>query len=838
MVMNGMPLATLKQEATLAKRKSGEVKLSHLLGEIRQLVTPCQALATDSPRLHAAAKLYLDTRDTFEAIEHKVEKHLQERSKVLRKLSKRSSINKESERTGIQSARDSTPTTPKVTPRAVNTVRSSGADGEYDEGLVGRIQDMFRHLGEQLGPAILKELQMRTLTVQSILHYVRFLPADSQWTAYKDARKEQVALAYRAPTPTQTSSESFMLKQHAESIKEHIRKDVDTVCLFSSDGTLSTIFGDDIKADKEMVAEKFESLVTGVYSSYLRSIIDTQMNELTRLSEQWQMEMAASKSLDPPFVQHFSRMRKFRTQINIFPGSMFSLEDRLAGLPRPTVGQTLRILVADLRHLGIWWQESVLSITERDASAVHTDESQDIFGRVESLDGQIYLPLVSDNNQDPSRRFWKSGALSKWIGQRLLVNNGKDSVWIEVEYFAVNEWVTVRDLKFMAVPLNPGFRVHMGQKFRDVLDVIQSVVVEISSIFPNDKLNRKVATALWKSVESSVGKGKHIYARYLRSILNQDVLPKRTAHTRSSRDRSSSIIPSGSVRNLVAAFENSTLGRSVSGSISGPQSSLSVASAPAQSASICSKEFIPGHFDERGCYHHQPKFQLSQAISRSSTLSPFEKLSHHLLEETEIVGVCLQANNASLSRAFVQVFHDKLDKVLRALRSRFEKEETSAIEFVIAEYANACRFLSSLTRDDLIDALSKRPERVNCAFPLLSDEELKAREHLQQFLRKVTAEAASREDNGECDEDANYRSRDAAPTHGMEQESPVQAEGSQERLDDVPKEPTLAPAVEEEERADDRHTQTIKNEHTVLKEGGQPQRLQAGSWLETRKIDA
>uniref|UniRef100_K3WHR5 Uncharacterized protein n=1 Tax=Globisporangium ultimum (strain ATCC 200006 / CBS 805.95 / DAOM BR144) TaxID=431595 RepID=K3WHR5_GLOUD len=669
-----MPLATLKQEAALTKKKSGEIKLSHindtrpvpqhdehvvlqLLEEIHQLVMPSQVLATDSPRLHAAAKLYLDTRDTFEMIEHKVEEHLQERPKILRKLSKRASANKEIEKAGI---RKSAPTTPEVRPRSVDSARSTGTVELYDEGLVDRIQDMFRHLGEQLGPAILKELRMRTLTMQSILHYVRFLPADYQWTAYKDARKEKVALAYRAPTPTQTSSETFMLKQHAEFIKEHIRKDVDTVCLFSSDGTLSTIFGDDIKADKEMVAEKFESLVTDVYSSYLRSIIDTQMDQLTRLSEHWQLEMTASKSLDPPFVQHFSRMRKFRTKINIFPSMMFSLEDRLAGLPRPTAGQTLKILVADIRHLGIWWQKSVLSMTERDISTVHTDENRGIFGRVESLDGQIYLPLVSDNNQDPLRRFWKSGALTKWIGQRLLVNNGKDSIWIEVEvkdvddkkcklemkkslqacnevgywsqYFTTNEWITIRDLKFMTVPLNPGFRIHMGQKFRDVLDVIQSVVVEISSIFPNDELNRKVATALWKSVEPSVSKGEHIYARYLRSILNQDVLPKRT-------------------------------------------------------------EFIPGRFDDRGCYHHQPTFQLSQATSRSSTLSPFEKLCHHLLEETEIVGVCFQANNASLSRAFVQVLHDKLDKVLRAQRSKFEKEETSKIEFVLAEYANACRFM-------------------------------------------------------------------------------------------------------------------------------------------------
>lgn len=740
MLMTGVPLASLK-----GKQDKGEIKplqvtapppprmkphdanvVLQLLEEIHQLVSPGKVLATESPRLSAAAKLYLDTRDTFEVIEQKVEEHLPERPKILRKLSKRTSINKEIVKANLRdaSASSSPMVSPEPTPRALSVTSVVAVAEELSEGVIDRIQEMFRYLGEQLGPAILKELKHRKLTVQSILYYVRFLPADCQWTAYKDARKEQVALAYQAPSSSQQQAapETHMLKQHAEFIKEHIRKDVDTVCLFSADGTLSTIFGDDIKADKELVAEKFESLVTDVYSSYLRSIIDAEMDHLIQLSDHWQQQMAASRTIEPPFAQHFSRIRKFRTKINIFPNTMFTLEDRLAGLPQPATGQTLKVFVADLRDLGIWWQKSVLSMTERDVSTTHTDESRGISGRVESLDGHIYLPILTDNNSnnDAPRRFWKSGVLAKWIGQSLLVNNGKDSIWVEVvvkdvddkkcklelkkslegcvevwswkQLLASNEWLTIRDFKFMAVPLNPNFRFHMGQKLRDVLDIIQSVVVEISSIFPNDELNRKVGNALWRSVEASVSKGEHIYARYLRSTLNQEVLPRRGLLSRATRERSSSVTVS-SVRNLVAAFENTALGTG-SDSISMPTPGSPPNSAPGESRnnSIADK-LAPGHFDDQGRYHYQPVSRITtNTAARGAAMSPFEKLSHHLLEETEIVGICIQSNNVAFGRAFVQVLHEKITKVLRNLQSKFENEQTSTVEVVLAEYANTCRF--------------------------------------------------------------------------------------------------------------------------------------------------
>ncbi|KAI9986531.1 hypothetical protein PInf_025481 [Phytophthora infestans] len=112
------------------------------------------------------------------------------------------------------------------------------------------------------------------------------------------------------------------------------------------------------------------------------------------------------------------------------------------------------------------------------------------------------------------------GGLAKWVGQRVLVNNGKDSVWVEVEvvdvddkrcklqmkkslqkcaevsswtqFLSMNEWVNLRELHFIGAPVNPQFRVQMGLKFREILESVQTVVVEISSVFPNGDLNDKL----------------------------------------------------------------------------------------------------------------------------------------------------------------------------------------------------------------------------------------------------------------------------------------------------------------------------------------------------------
>ncbi|TYZ64263.1 hypothetical protein PybrP1_003128 [[Pythium] brassicae (nom. inval.)] len=719
--MSGAPLRELATNSGQLSAAAPRVRthdanvVLQLLEEIQQLAAPGRVLATESPRLGAAAKLYLDTRDTFEAIEQKVEEHLPERPKLLRKLSKRNSLNRDIAAADLGSGGSA-----RETPRADPITEA--ADGLVDDVVLDRIQDMFRVLGEQLGPAILRELARRKLPVHAILHYARFLPADCQWEAYKAARAEQVALAYRAPSPSPSSgprtSATHLLKLQADFVKEHIRRDVDTVCLFSADGTLSTIFGDDEKADREQVADKFESLVTDVYSSYLRSVIDAQIEHLVRVSDHWQQQVAAAatRAPEPPFAQYVVRGRKYRTKRNIFASqSVAALDDRLAGLPPLLPGQALHVFVADLRHLGLWWQKVASAITGQDVSTVHTDERRGISGRVEPLDGQIYVPVVADSSQDATRRVWKSEALAKWVGQSLLVNNGKDSLWLEVRVQDVDEkkcqleltealaqcadlgswgrllspgeWLAIRDLRFMPVPLNPSFRLHMGHKFRDVLDVIQSVVVEISSIFPNDELNQRVAHALWRSVEPSVNKGEHIYARYLRSTLSQDVLPRRLVPARMS-ERTSSITAPPSVRNLVAAFESSAFGASASsGAASGTPASLAIGRFGSSSNLTASGE---GH----GRLHrHQSSSRAPTAAARGLTLSPFEKLAHHLLEETEVVGACLQASNAALSRAFVQVFHERMTKLLRSLQATFERGEASRLEVVLTEYASSCLLL-------------------------------------------------------------------------------------------------------------------------------------------------
>lgn len=720
---SGALLATTSEPliATVPRLRTHDANVVlQLLVEIQQLAAPGHVLATESPRLGAAAKLYLDTRDTFEAIEQKVEEHLPDRPKLLRKLSKRNSLNRDIATADTGSARE----TPRADAIAETETEAAVGNGLVADAVIDRIQDMFRALGDQLGPAILRELTRRQLSVQAILHYARFLPADCQWEAYKAARTEQVALAYRAPplspsSSSSSSSEMHLLKHQADFVKDHIRRDVDTVCLFSADGTLSTIFGDDEKADKEQVADKFESLVTDVYSSYLRAVIDAHMEHLVGVSEYWQQQVAAARSAEPPFAQYVARSRKYRTKLNIFAQSVAAVDDRLAGLPPLLPGQALHVFVADLRHLGLWWQKTATAatITDRDVSTVHTDDRRGLSGRVEPLDGQIYLPVVADSSQDATRRVWKSDALAKYVGQSLLVNNGKDSLWVQVrvkdvdekkcqlelcksleqcadigswgQLLSLGEQLAVRDLRFMPLPLNPNFRVHMGYKFRDMLDVIQSVVVEISSIFPNDELNRRVATALWRSVEPAVSKGEHLYARYLRSTLNQDVLPRRLVPA-TIRERTSSMTGTPSVRNLVAAFESSAFGASVSSSPAAGTSPL-VATGRFSSSNNLTGTITEGH---SRLHRHHSSVRLHPATLRGGlVLSPFTKLAHHLLEETEVVGVCLQASNVALSRAFVQLVHERLTKLLRSLAPKFERDESSRLEVVLTEYANASLLL-------------------------------------------------------------------------------------------------------------------------------------------------
>ncbi|OWZ23417.1 hypothetical protein PHMEG_0001720 [Phytophthora megakarya] len=665
-----------------------ELVVLQLLEEIQRLVELAGGETKPgediNPRMHPAAKLYLDTRDTFEVIENLVEEHLNGKPKLLRTLSKQHSDNE-------------TIATPAATPRSSDEVPVAPVP---NDAAIDRIQEMFRHLGSLLGPSILIELRLRKLSIQSILHYVRFLPMEYQWTAYKEARKEEVELVFResvhnslsnATTPIDTQT----LRQRADFVKLQIRKDVDTVCLFAADGTLTTIFDDDDGATvEENVATKFESLIADVYSSYLRESIETQINLLMQVSNQWAHDIAvtppSSKNTTESgqlVVQCFYRPRKFRSKGGIFPDMLMNLMNRHVQLPTVHPGQQAKILVADPHNVGVWWQKTVYSVSERDVTTLHDDASREIFQRVETLDGRLYVPLLGKGSEhDGSRLFGRSGGLSKWIGQRVLVNNGKDSLWVNVivvdvddkrcklqinkalqkcndivswtQFLSLNEWVHMRELRFIGAPVNPDFRVQMGLKFREILESVQAVVVEISSVFPNGELNDKVSTALWKSMEQSISRGEHIFARYFRSILQNDTVNQVTPTTHPLRGRS------------ISAARPSSLGN---------------------------------HFDENGMYGTHLVSRLGRGSTSTRTsileittsarvLSPFEKLAHHLLEETEIIGTCIQAQNVALSCAFVQVLLEKIDKMKQHMQTILQVSSCT-VEYVVSEHANSCRLL-------------------------------------------------------------------------------------------------------------------------------------------------
>ncbi|KAG3080511.1 hypothetical protein PC122_g11743 [Phytophthora cactorum] len=135
-----------------------ELVVLQLLEEIQQLVDLAGGETKPgediNPRMHPAAKLYLDTRDTFEVIENLVEEHVKGKPKLLRRLSKQSS----SENVGASAPKSS---------------HESPTVSVLNDAVIDRIQEMFRHLGSLLGPSILKELRLRKLSITSILHYMK-----------------------------------------------------------------------------------------------------------------------------------------------------------------------------------------------------------------------------------------------------------------------------------------------------------------------------------------------------------------------------------------------------------------------------------------------------------------------------------------------------------------------------------------------------------------------------------------------------------------------------------------------------------------------------------------
>lgn len=804
-----------------------ELVVVQLLEEIRRLVLLPGGVGTPgviNPRRMAAAKLYLDTRDAFEAIERQVEEHVHEKPRLLRKLSRRaSSISSAIGSAGsfagvIAKVASSPPESPRASAygssMASPRYSSASESAPLNEQVIDRIQEMFRDLGQLLGSAILRELQQRKLTLQSVLHYVRFLPAEFQWTAYSDARREEVATAYRQPaqqtqlagadvgigeeppigravavnSAVATSSRSegmqgtttvAVLKRHAEFVKHQIRKDVDTVCLFSADGTLSTIFGDDVATIQENVAGKFESLLTSVYSQYLVPPLEAQMENLIQYSDQWSREMAEANAattsaliaanasgsmphseLMQPYATYYSRSRRFRCKLNIFSEHLSGIDERFATVLLPPVppGQHVNFLVADNTSVGLWWQKSVFSASERDVSTLHNDELRKISSRVETLDGHIYSVLMNSMDlasqfDQSARRYGKSVWASKWIGQRIIVNTGRDSLWVEVritdvderkcklqlkkslescklleasplvQLMQLSEWVNARDLRCVGVPVCPDFRTFMGLQFREILELMQSVVVEISSIFPNGELNQKVSSALWALVEPSIGKGEHIYSRYFRSILQHNVFSnaheRRMLHASIAfmRSRGSSLGRGATLRTMSAISEvggNALTAPNATSRCATAQPGLSQSRegdiGPVHPKSIPQ----PPSIVPKGAFSATGRLEISSttaALTSGSSfsspsggsfsndtqlpneLSPFEKLSHHLLEECELVGASIQAHSVAMSRAFVQVIADKIAEMKKRSIEQLRLSGALNLEYVAAEYANAYRLL-------------------------------------------------------------------------------------------------------------------------------------------------
>ncbi|KAE9342540.1 hypothetical protein PF008_g10107 [Phytophthora fragariae] len=766
-----------------------ELVVLQLLGEIQRLVELAGGETKEgeviNPRMHPAAKLYLDTRDTFEVIEELVEEHVKGKPKLLRKLSKQLSNT------------DVTVSSALTSPRTALAIQVS------NEAAIDRIQEMFRRLGSLLGPSILKELRLRKLSMTSILHYVRFLPMEFQWTAYKDARKEEVELVYRetvynslATLPSVPHStpqtDTQTLRQRADFVKHQIRKDVDTVCLFAADGTLTTIFGDDGASVEENVAIKFESLIADVYSNYLKETLDVQMKHLTQVSDQWGHDNAiASAGLKhipdtgpPLLVQCFYRPRKFRSKGGIFPDMLMNLVNRFVHLPAVHPGQQAKLLVVDPRHVGVWWQKSVFSVSERDVTTLHDDESRDIFGRVETLDGQLYVPLLGKGGeQDGSRLFGRSGGLAKWVGQLVLVNNGKDSVWVEVvvvdvddkrcklqirkslqkcaeivswtQFLSLNEWVNMRELRFIGAPVNPHFRVHMGLKFREILESVQAVVVEISSVFPNGELNGKVGNALWKSVETSISKGEHIFARYFRSILQQDVLTQVHPTVYATPTRSLSLSRSSSLGNVFSGQDNvpqSVLDQMFS-SRGASQTAKGKRKAMIDIRMICLRLLV--HLAIRS----GPASIVLDAMSKKAQAGSFEQFAGvDTISELEYHVVSILDSVDPKGDVLGDFGIDESEKELWRIHTVFGGIELKKLGEVQLNWV-ALISRSGLPKQTLVGLLQHRHELGDWAYPVLTEEEMRAREQIQQFIDQVDndtdREVQEDQDIGHSDQPAN-----------------------------------------------------------------------------------
>ncbi|KAH7488488.1 uncharacterized protein KRP23_2437 [Phytophthora ramorum] len=714
-----------------------ELVVLQLLEEIQRLVELAGGVAKPggdvNPRMHPAAKLYLDTRDTFEVIENLVEEHVQGKPKLLRQLSKQLSS---SDGVGAPTPRS---------PRETSSPREAPAIPVPNDAAVDRIQEMFRYLGSLLGPSILKELRLRKLSISSILHYVRFLPMEYQWTAYKEARKEEVELVYRetlfnslaivpvvAPAGPQTDNQA--LRQRADFVKQQIRKDVDTVCLFAADGVLTTIFGDDGNMVEENVAIKFESLIADVYSGYLREALDVQMKHLTQVSDQWAHDIAVTSSTSKHVgdtgpqlvVQCFYRPRKFRSKGGIFPDMLMNLVNRFVHLPTVHSGQQPKLLVADPHHVGVWWQKTVCSISERDVTTVHDDESREIFGRVETLDGQLYVPLLGKG-----------------------VNNGKDSAWVEVvvinvddkrcklqikkslqkcsevvswtQFLSLNEWVNMRELRFIGAPVNPNFRVHMGLKFREVLDALHAVVVEISSVFPNE-------------YERNLGVHEKVYELTVRMLL--DVLAcvaeayenLITSRSREAQWKIDIIYLVCGVYKGLRQLDQMFSSRGAS------QTAKSKRKAMNDIRFICLRLLL------QLAIRSGPATIVLDSLEKKIQANSFEQYAGvDTISELEYHVVSILDSVDPKGDVLGDFGVDERDKELWRIHSVIGGLEIKKLVDVQLNWT-ALISRSSLPKETMIRFLEQRHELGDWVFPVLTEAELQARDQIQQFIRQVSSD--------------------------------------------------------------------------------------------------
>jgi hypothetical protein len=696
-----MVLQLLKEIQTLVRVPEGTSEIP-----IENSSSQPTIAAVSAARLQAAAKLYIDTRETFELIENRAGENPIEK----RRKSRASNhiVNPSTGAIGFSHTSAST---------AVNSIE--------------RIQEMFKEFGDVLADKVLDEIRLRKLQAHDVLRFVSYLPPQYQWTAYKEAREEEVAAAYACFM----NGGAKTLKQHAEFIKNNVKKDIEILCVFTPDGRLSTIFtnGNIAVETEEAVANKFEFLLHDLYGPYLHDLVDKEVKYLLDLSALWQKDLTANPSItsDTPIVHFYMRKRYCQLKKTIFPQRISTIKDfSFASSWHNHLLEQNQIIVADPRRFGLWWQKRINTASEKNITTIHHDEDRGIFNVAESIDAKPFVPL---SKLEEARNNVPKNQLGKIVGQRVLVHDGKDSMWFEAivtevedrkyklqlkdtlincpelsgwkEIFESGEWILQRNITLYPAPLDPHFRIHLGQHFRLLLDEVQHAIIEISSVFPSNSLDYQMQRTIWRTMEEIISKGEHIYARYLRSILNE-------VRNTPVQHQSGSLAPRGVSSRSNQEIEHSSVSLFDSKGVYQVvrQSSLKTSSrtSPNKSPQRSPTSYSTATMVRRRSFASLTTGDLTRTIVESPIeqtldMSIFERIAHHLLEETEILRVCIQANNIAIARAFAQVFQDKFHKLVKMTHMRLTNPSTCGMEVTLEDYAHLCRLFSAwkLCRQEL-----------------------------------------------------------------------------------------------------------------------------------------